>query len=117
MLYAKLKVAAAVALAAMVCSGAGVVGYRAWAAERPVAQAAKAPAAAPAASQEKQGGGELSPASFEKLFATFKPQEGESKYLEDLPWNTDLSVAWKKAVAERKPLFVFATIGIPLGAT
>lgn len=46
---------------------------------------------------------------FRKLHALIKPQEGESKYLDEIPWMGTLWEARQKAAAEGKPIFVMAT--------
>jgi len=52
---------------------------------------------------------------FDQIRAQIAPQDGESKYLDEVPWLGTLWDARKKAAAEGKPLFVFATGYHPLG--
>ena len=53
---------------------------------------------------------------FEKLHALIKPQAGEDKYLQ-IPWQTNLWEARKKAAAEGKPILLWEMDGNPLGCT
>jgi hypothetical protein len=46
---------------------------------------------------------------FQHLRELVKPQEGESKYLDEIPWVGTLWDARRKAAAEGKPIFVLAT--------
>ena len=54
---------------------------------------------------------------FDRLFALFRPQPGESPWRE-IPWLTSLRKGLERAVAEDKPILIFtAADGSPLGRT
>ena len=57
---------------------------------------------------------ELTPATFEKLSAMFRPQPGECRFW-DVPWQLSLGEARRKAAREGKPLFIWSMDGNPLG--
>ena len=58
----------------------------------------------------------LTPENFEKIHALIKPKEGEWQWAK-IPWLTSLVEARKKAAAEGKPLYVWASMGDPAGGT
>ena len=53
---------------------------------------------------------------FAKLHALIKPQAGEDQWLQ-IPWQTNLWEARKKAAAEGKPILLWEMDGNPLGCT
>ena len=54
---------------------------------------------------------------FDRLYATIKPQPGESPWRE-VAWVTNITEARRRAIAEDKPLIIFtAADGSPLGRT
>ena len=57
----------------------------------------------------------LTPAKFSGIHAVIKPGEDQSRFLDDIPWMTDLWKARQKAAAEGKPLLIFSTTCGPLG--
>ncbi len=57
---------------------------------------------------------ELTQADFEKLHKTIMPSEDPWKSVQ---WNTSLVEAQNLAAAARKPLFIWAMDGHPLGCT
>ena len=58
----------------------------------------------------------LDTASFRDLIAYIRPKPEESKWL-DIPWQTDLWEGRRLAMAEGKPIFLWAMNGNPLGCT
>jgi hypothetical protein len=59
----------------------------------------------------------IAPDDLGRLLATIKPQQGESPWRE-IPWQTNVTAARRKAVAEDKPLVIFtAADGSPLSRT
>ena len=52
----------------------------------------------------------------ESLIAVIAPAPGEQSWLK-IPWETDLTAARRKAVAENKPIFLWEMDGNPLGCT
>ena len=48
---------------------------------------------------------ELRADTFQQIYRPIRPQAGESLWM-DVPWQTDLHEARRKAAAEGKPLFV-----------
>src|SRR5262245_33226051 len=52
---------------------------------------------------------------FAVIQAAIKPGEDQSRFLDDIPWMTDLWKARQKAAAEGKPLLIFSTTCGPLG--
>lgn len=50
------------------------------------------------------------------LIAVIAPVPGEQSWLK-IPWETDLTAARRKAVAENKPIFLWEMDGHPLGCT
>jgi hypothetical protein len=59
---------------------------------------------------------QLNAASFRDLIAYIRPKAEESKWLE-IPWQTDLWDGRRLAMAEGKPIFLWAMNGNPLGCT
>jgi hypothetical protein len=59
---------------------------------------------------------QLNAASFRDLIAYIRPKAEESKWLE-IPWQTDLWEGRRLAMAEGKPIFLWAMNGNPLGCT
>jgi hypothetical protein len=59
---------------------------------------------------------QLDAASFRDLIAYIRPKAEESKWLE-IPWQTDLWEGRRLAMAEGKPIFLWAMNGNPLGCT
>ena len=59
---------------------------------------------------------QLDAASFRDLIAYVRPKPEESKWLE-IPWQTDLWDGRRLAMAEGKPIFLWAMNGNPLGCT
>jgi len=57
----------------------------------------------------------LTPGKFASIQAAIKPGEDQSRFLDDIPWMTDLWKARQKAAAEGKPLLIFSTTCGPLG--
>ena len=51
-----------------------------------------------------------------RLHPTIMPRPGEAPWA-DVPWETDLWEARKKAAAQGKPIFVWSANGEPLGCT
>jgi len=58
----------------------------------------------------------LDTASFRDLIAYVRPKPEESKWL-DIPWQTDLWEGRRLAMAEGRPIFLWAMNGNPLGCT
>ena len=58
----------------------------------------------------------LDAASFRDLITYVRPKPEESKWLE-IPWQTDLWDGRRLAMAEGKPIFLWAMNGNPLGCT
>jgi hypothetical protein len=58
----------------------------------------------------------LDAAAFRDLIAYVRPKPEESKWLE-IPWQTDLWEGRRLAMAEGKPIFLWAMNGNPLGCT
>ncbi len=59
----------------------------------------------------------IAPDDLAHLLATIKPQKGESPWRE-IPWQTNVTEARRKAAAEDKPLVIFtAADGSPLSRT
>jgi hypothetical protein len=58
----------------------------------------------------------IAPAQFGKLHALIKPGPGEDKWAE-IPWQTSLWEARKRAAAEGKPILLWEMDGHPLGCT
>ena len=56
----------------------------------------------------------LSQAEFEKLHEVIKPSNDPWK---SIPWQTSLVDAQNQAASEKKPLFIWAMDGHPLGCT
>jgi hypothetical protein len=56
----------------------------------------------------------LSARNFNDLLRVVKPTAAESQWMQ-IPWQTDLNDARKKAAALGKPLFVWGMAGEPLG--
>ena len=56
----------------------------------------------------------IKPAQFDKLHALIKPQADEDKFMQ-IPWQTSLWEARKKAAAEGKPILLWEMDGNPLG--
>jgi hypothetical protein len=54
--------------------------------------------------------------SIAELFAVIAPDKSEQAWLE-IPWQTDLTAARRKAAAENKPIFLWEMDGHPLGCT
>ena len=50
------------------------------------------------------------------LLALIAPAPGEQAWLQ-IPWETDLAAARRKAVAQNKPVFLWEMDGHPLGCT
>lgn len=59
---------------------------------------------------------QLDAASFRDLITYVRPKSEESKWLE-IPWQTDLWEGRRMAMAEGKPIFLWAMNGNPLGCT
>lgn len=59
---------------------------------------------------------QLDAAAFRELIAYIRPKPEESKWL-DIPWQTDLWEGRRLAMAEGKPIFLWAMNGNPLGCT
>ncbi|HEY8745309.1 MAG TPA: hypothetical protein VIU62_19645 [Chloroflexota bacterium] len=55
-------------------------------------------------------------ANFRELIAYVRPRPEETKWL-DIPWQTDLWEGRRLAMAEGKPIFLWAMNGNPLGCT
>lgn len=51
-----------------------------------------------------------------ELIAVIAPAEEEQAWLA-IPWETDLTVARRKAVAQNRPIFLWEMDGHPLGCT
>jgi hypothetical protein len=58
----------------------------------------------------------LSEATFKELHAAVAPS-GPAERWAEIPWQTDLQAARKKAIREGKPLFMWIMDGHPLGCT
>jgi hypothetical protein len=58
----------------------------------------------------------LGAGAFRELIAYIRPKPEESKWLE-IPWQTDLWDGRRLAIAEGKPIFLWAMNGNPLGCT
>ena len=50
------------------------------------------------------------------IIAVIAPAKNEQAWLQ-IPWETDLTTARRKAVAENKPIFLWEMDGHPLGCT
>ena len=55
-------------------------------------------------------------ASFRDLLTYILPKPDEVKW-QEIPWRTDLWAARRLAIAEHKPIFLWAMNGNPLGCT
>jgi hypothetical protein len=53
---------------------------------------------------------------FRELIAYVRPKPEETRWL-DIPWQTDLWEGRRLAMAEGKPIFLWAMNGNPLGCT
>jgi hypothetical protein len=60
--------------------------------------------------------GPPAPQQFDKLHALIKPTPGEDKWA-DIPWQTSLWEARKRAAEEGKPILLWEMDGHPLGCT
>ena len=58
----------------------------------------------------------LTAESYPALAETIRPSAEEIAWL-DIPWETDLTAARRKAAAEGKPIFLWEMDGHPLGCT
>jgi hypothetical protein len=58
----------------------------------------------------------IEPRQFESLQALIRPQPSEEKWLQ-VPWQTNLWEARRKAAAEGKPILLWEMDGHPLGCT
>jgi hypothetical protein len=76
---------------------------------------AKSPPGSKESGTSKADKSPLSPKDFTKIHTLIKPQEGESKYLDEIDWVPTLWEARQKAAAEGKPLFILEAGGSPLG--
>lgn len=56
----------------------------------------------------------LSTAEFERLHAEIVPDESQEAWTQ-IPWSTNLWATRQRAVAEGKPIFMWAMNGHPLG--
>lgn len=54
---------------------------------------------------------------FARLHSLCKPQAGESRYLDEIPWVASLAAARKQAAAEGKPIFLLSSINHSLGTS
>lgn len=54
--------------------------------------------------------------TFRELLAYIRPQPGELRW-QRIPWQTDLWAARRLAVKHRRPIFLWAMNGNPLGCT
>lgn len=61
------------------------------------------------------GAGELTVSQFEKLHSELQPDN--TALWRTIPWKTSLLDAQKIAAEEKKPLFIWAMDGHPLGCT
>jgi hypothetical protein len=59
--------------------------------------------------------GELTEEKFRELHAALKPADDEP--WRTIPWKIDLLEAQKEAAREKKPIFIWAMDGHPLGCT
>lgn len=59
--------------------------------------------------------GELTEKKFRELHAALKPADDEP--WRTIPWKIDLLEAQKEAAREKKPIFIWAMDGHPLGCT
>lgn len=111
MMIAKLKVAAAVFIAAsMVGLGGSALAYRAL--NEPAEQARPVAQVAP-----KDLPPEIPVAKFGTLHGMIKPRKGECMWLE-IPWLANIQEAREKAAREGKPIFLWRSAnGHPLGST
>lgn len=57
----------------------------------------------------------LTSEKFASIHTAIKPGEDQSRFLDAIPWMTDLWKARQKAAAEGKPLLIFSTTCGPLG--
>ena len=57
---------------------------------------------------------DIDPAQFEALFANIKPAESELRWLE-IPWLGTILEGRQAAMAAKKPMFLWAMNGHPLG--
>ena len=59
----------------------------------------------------------MSPAAFARLHGLIRPHPDEARcrWLTDIPWETSLWEARRKAAAEGKPLYILAADFSPLG--
>ena len=60
--------------------------------------------------------GPISPDQFPRLHALIKPRADEEAWLQ-IPWQTSLTEARRKAAAEGKPILLWEMDGNPLGCT
>ena len=58
----------------------------------------------------------IDPARFDELHAFVRPSTSEMRWTE-IPWETDLWAARRKAAHVRRPLYLWAMNGNPLGCT
>ncbi len=62
------------------------------------------------------GGVTPGPGDFRELIAFLRPRPEELRWRE-IPWQTDLREACRLAAEQRKPIFLWAMNGNPLGCT
>jgi len=94
---------AALALAAIMLGGIGLLAYPVRAQE------------SSAESRSEAARSALAPEELAKAWALIRPQPGEAKWM-DIPWEIDVWQARKKAAAEGKPIFFLTGGGkSPLG--
>jgi len=111
----KLKLAGLALAALIALTGSSLLVHRALADKPPVAPGQAAADAKATAEQVAGPATALTPAHYGKLASMIKPQPGESKWAE-IPWLSNVADARQKAVAQDKPILVWAAGGgEPLG--
>jgi RNA polymerase sigma factor (sigma-70 family) len=107
MMWAQMKLAAAVMAAVTVAGAGGAAAVRALAGEPQASTPAAAAGDIP----------EIPAADFDRLHARIRPQPGESPWRE-IPWLTSIRQARERAAAEDKPILILtAADGSPISRT
>lgn len=62
---------------------------------------------------------QVTPDTFEALWKAIRPKPGDkaSVYLDEMEWQPTVGAAQRKALAQGKPIYIFATVSPPLGTS
>ncbi len=112
MFMTRLKMAAAVLAACVALTGSGLLVQQVLAAKPADTKAKGAPKATHQGADQSTK--PIPPEKFQILHALIKPQGDERKWRE-VPWETSLIEARKKAAAEGKPLGIAVLNSLPFG--